>query len=186
VSEPISISTGIASRYATAVFDLMKDDGGIGALEADVTSLQGALDASPELRDMIASPVVTREDQAAVVAQIADKAGLSQTIKNTLGLMATKRRLFVLPQLVSQLQRLIDAEKGVIEAEVTSAHPLTDAQQAELAKTLKDSVGSDIKLNTFVDESLIGGLIVKVGSRMIDTSIRTKLAALQNTMKEVG
>ncbi|MEM9343354.1 MAG: F0F1 ATP synthase subunit delta [Pseudomonadota bacterium] len=186
MSEPISISTGIASRYATAVFDLMKDDGAIGALESDVTALHDALDASPEFRDMIASPVVTREDQAAVVAQIADKAGLSQIIKNTLALMASKRRLFVLPQLVQQLQRLIDVEKGVVEAEVTSAHPLSQAQQDELAKTLKDSVGSDIKLNAVVDESLIGGLIVKVGSRMIDTSIRTKLAALQNSMKEVG
>ena len=105
---------------------------------------------------------------------------------NTLGLMAAKRRLFVLPQLVAALKKLIAEEKGEVEAEVTSAQPLTDDQRARLADTIKAGVGKDIKLNTSVDETLIGGLVVKVGSRMIDTSIRSRLAALQNTMKEVG
>ena len=100
--------------------------------------------------------------------------------------MAAKRRLFVLTQLLDVLRARIAEEKGEVTAEVQAAHALTEEQQSELAKTLKASVGKDVKMKLSVDESLIGGLIVKVGSKMIDTSIRSKLAALQNTMKEVG
>ena len=100
--------------------------------------------------------------------------------------MAGNRRLFVLPQLVRELRDRIAAEKGEVTAEVTAAKALTKAQEEKLAKTLKASVGKDVKISMAVDESLIGGLVVKVGSRMIDTSIRSKLAALQNSMKEVG
>lgn len=186
MSEPASISTGIAGRYATAIFELAKEGGALAALENDIATLGTALKESADFRYMIHSPVYSREDQGAAVSAIADAAGLSDTLKNTLGLMAAKRRLFVLPQLVAALERMISDEKGEIEADVTSAQPLTDEQRAKLAETLKARVGKDIKLNTAVDESLIGGLVVKVGSRMIDTSIRSKLAALKNTMKEVG
>ena len=111
---------------------------------------------------------------------------LSDTVANTLALMAQNRRLFVLPQLVSSLRDIIAAEKGEVTAEVTSAKALTKTQADKLAKTLKASTGKTVTLNTTVDESLIGGLIVKVGSRMVDTSIRAKLNSLQNAMKEVG
>ena len=100
--------------------------------------------------------------------------------------MAQNRRLFVVPGLIAQVKALIAAERGEVTAEVTSAKPLTKAQAEELAATLKKSVGKDVKIDATVDESLIGGLVVKVGSRMIDTSIRAKLANLQNMMKEVG
>ncbi len=105
---------------------------------------------------------------------------------NTLRLMAQKRRLFVLPALVRELRALIAEAKGEVTADVTAATDLTEAQQQKLSETLKASVGKDVKLNLSVDEGLIGGLVVKVGSQMIDTSIRSKLAALQSTMKEVG
>ncbi len=186
MSEPASISTGIAARYATAVFELAKEGGALATLEADTDTLDAALNESGDFRDLIQSPVYSREAQGAAVATIAERAGLSGIVTNTLGLMAAKRRLFVLPQLVAALKKLIAEEKGEVEAEVTSAQPLTDDQRARLADTIKARVGKDIKLNTSVDETLIGGLVVKVGSRMIDTSIRSKLAALQNTMKEVG
>ena len=186
MSEPASISTGIAGRYATAIFELAKEGDALAALENDIATLGTALKESADFRDVINSPVYSREDQGAAVSAIADAAGLSGTLKNTLGLMAAKRRLFVLPQLVAALERMISDEKGEVEADVTSAQPLTDEQRAKLAETLKARVGKDVKLNTAVDESLIGGLVVKVGSRMIDTSIRSKLAALKNTMKEVG
>ena len=186
MSEPASISTGIAGRYATAIFELAKEEGALAALEADVETLGTTLRESADFRDVINSPVYDREEQGAAVAAIAEKAGLSAIVGNTLRLMASKRRLFVLPHLVSALEKMLSDEKGEVEAEVTSAQPLTDAQQAKLAETLKARVGKDVKLNTAVDESLIGGLVVKVGSRMIDTSIRSKLAALKNTMKEVG
>ncbi len=114
------------------------------------------------------------------------KMGLSTVMANTIALMASNRRLFVLPQLVQDLRARIADEKGEVTAEVTSATKLCAAQSKALVATLKAKVGKDVKLNTTVDESLIGGLIVKLGSTMIDTSVKAKLAALQNAMKEVG
>lgn len=186
MSEPASISLGIASRYALALFDLAKDGRALDALEADAGALEGALAASSDLRDMIASPILTREIQGAAIAAVADKLGLSDLSKNTLALMASKRRLYVLPQLVENLRARIAEEKGEVTAEVVSATELTAQQAAELAATLQARVGKTVKLNTTVDAALIGGLVVKVGSKMIDTSIRSKLASLQNAMKEVG
>ena len=112
--------------------------------------------------------------------------GLSKTLSNTLKLMAQNRRLFVLPQLLGQLQRLIAVERGEVTADVTSAVALSDDQQKRLRDTLAEKSGKTVKLNTRVDESLIGGMIVKLGSQMVDSSVRSKLASLQNAMKEVG
>lgn len=186
VAEPASISQGIAARYATALFELAKEAGSLPALEADTTALTDALAVSPEFGAMIASPVVTRTEQADAIAAIAAKLGLGPLTANTLALMAGKRRLFVLPQLLRSLAALIADEKGEVTAEVTSATTLSAAQSKKLAETLKAAVGKTVKLNTTVDESLIGGLIVKLGSTMIDTSVKAKLASLQNAMKEVG
>ena len=186
MAEPASISQGIAVRYATALFDLAKEAGALPAIEADTATLGDALAVSPELGDAIASAVVTRAEQGAVVAALADKAGLNALTANTLKLMAEKRRLFVLPQLLRALAALIAEEKGEITAEVTAATALSAEQTERLADTLKAKVGKTVKINTTIDETLIGGLIVKVGSIQIDTSIKSKLASLQNAMKEVG
>ena len=186
MSESASISTGIAARYATAVFELAKEAGDLDALERDVDTLDDAITGSADLRDLIRSPIYTRDQQSGAVSALAQKMGLSGTFANTLKLMASKRRLFVLSQLLVVLREKIADEKGEVTAEVQSARALSDKQQSALVKTLKASVGKDVKMKLSVDESLIGGLIVKVGSKMIDTSIRSKLAALQNTMKEVG
>lgn len=186
MSEPASISLGIAARYAQALFDLAKEAKALPALEADVDTLDAALAASADLRDMIASPLLSRDQQTAAISAIAAKAGLSELTANTLALMGGKRRLFVLPQLVQDLRARISAEKGEVTADVVSATKLSAAQAKALAATLKASVGKTVKLNATVDESLIGGLVVKVGSKQIDTSIRAKLASLQNVMKEVG
>jgi F-type H+-transporting ATPase subunit delta len=186
VSEPASISLSIAGRYAQALFELAKETGGLKALEADADALGDVLKTSPEFAAMIASPVIVREEQAAAVLAVAAAVGVSTLMSSTLALMASKRRLFVMPQLVADLQRRIAAEKGEVTAEVASAAPLSAAQLKKLMATLKASSGQDIKLNATVDESLIGGLIVKLGSTMIDTSVKARLAALQNAMKEVG
>lgn len=186
VSEPQSISTGIAARYATAVFELSKDGGALDVLENDVSALDAALRDSSELRDLITSPIYSREDQQKAIGAVADAMGLAATVANTLRLMAAKRRLFVLPALLRALRARIAEEKGEVTAEVTAAGALSDEQLARLAATLKASVGKDVQIDLDVDESLIGGLVVKVGSQMIDTSVRSKLAQLQNTMKEVG
>nr|WP_148234730.1 F0F1 ATP synthase subunit delta [Pseudooceanicola batsensis] len=186
MSEPASISSGIAQRYATAIFEISRDNNDVSALESGVDDLSAALDDSADLRDLIHSPVYSREAQGKAISALADKMGLPQVLKNSLGLMAEKRRLFVLPQLVAQLRELIATEKGEVTAEVVSAKALTKTQETRLSKVLSAQAGKEVKLNTSVDESLIGGLIVKVGSKMIDTSVKSKLASLQNAMKEVG
>lgn len=158
----------------------------MASLEADVDALEAALNSSAELRTVISSPVYSRSDLGQAIVALADKMSLSQSTRGTLAVMAQNRRLFALPQLCASLRAKIADEKGEVTADVTSATVLTKAQADKLAQTLQASVGKTVKLNVAVDESLIGGLIVKVGSKMIDTSIRSKLAALQSNMKEVG
>ena len=186
MSEPVSISTGIAGRYATAVFDLAREGGEIASIEADVEALQAVLDESADLRALIASPVVTRDEQGRAIGALAGRMALTQTMQNTLSLMAQKRRLFVLPQLLAALSARIAEEKGEVTAEVSAPKALTKAQSEKLAKTLSANFGKNVKIRASVDEELIGGLVIRVGSKMIDTSIRSRLAALQNSMKEVG
>ncbi len=186
VSEPASISTGIAQRYATAVFDLAREGDDLAALTSDVDALRAALSDSAEFRDLISSPVYSRDDQGRAMSAIAAKMGLTRTMANVLGLMASKRRLFVLPQMLRALDAQLAEARGEVTADVTTAKALSDKQKSALAAALKESAGREVKINQTVDESLIGGLVVKLGSKMIDTSIRSKLQALQNTMKEVG
>ena len=188
MSEPASISTGIAARYAQAVFDLSRETktgGDLAKLESDVTALDEAIKASPDLRSVLVSPVISREEQGAALTALAKKMGLGSVLANTLSLMASKRRLFVVPHMVAALKGMLATDRGEMTAEVRSAKALTKTQSDKLAQTLKASTGKDVKLDVTVDDSLIGGLVVKIGSRMIDTSIRAKLNALQNTMKEV-
>ncbi len=186
MSEPASISSGIAARYASAVYDLAKEAKAVDALENDLTALSGVLSDSDDFKTLISSPIYTRAQQGEAIAALAGKMGLSEIMTNTLNLMASKRRLFVLPQLVTALRNAIAEDKGEVTADVVSATALTEAQSDKLAKSLKAATGQTVTLNATVDESLIGGLVVKVGSKMIDTSIRSKLASLQNAMKEVG
>ena len=186
MAELASISLSIAGRYALALFELAREQGALAALETDTDALGDALSVSPDFAAMISSPVIERDEQAAAVQAIAMKMGVSTLMANTLALMASKRRLFVIPQLVADLRARIAAEKGEVTAEVASPVALTPDQAARLMDTLKASSGKEIKLKATVDESLIGGLIVKLGSTMIDTSVKAKLAALQNAMKEVG
>ncbi len=186
MSETASISSGIAARYATAVFELAKEAKKLPVVEKDIDALSAALESSAEFRGLISSPVYSRDDQGNAVAAIAKKMGLDDVVTNTLKLMAENRRLFVLPNLVDAIRGLIAEEKGEVTAEVTSAEKLTKAQETKLAGALKKAVGKDVNINSTVDEAIIGGLVVKVGSRMIDSSIASKLSNLQNAMKEVG
>lgn len=181
-----SFASGIAGRYATALFELAQDQSALDALDADMAALGQALEDSADFRDLIGSPVYSREDQAAAIGALAAPMGLSALTANTLKLMATKRRLFVLPSLVAQVREMIRTAKGIVAAQVTSARPLTDQQRSDLAAVLSGVAGRDIVFDETVDPGLIGGLVVKMGSRMIDTSIRSKLNALQTAMKEAG
>ncbi|WP_170357121.1 F0F1 ATP synthase subunit delta [Ruegeria arenilitoris] len=186
MSEPASISTGIAKRYATAIFEIAKENKDLAGLETGINDLSAALSESADLREVISSPLISRADQQAAITAVADKMGLHPILRNTLALMAQKRRLFVLPQLIKVLREMLADERGEVTAEVASAKALTKTQLEKLSKTLSERVGKDVTINATVDESLIGGLVVKVGSQMIDSSIRSKLNSLQNAMKEVG
>jgi len=135
---------------------------------------------------LISSPLYSREDQSNAIAGIAAKMKLMPMLASTLGLMASKRRLFVLPQLLDRLHDLIAEDKGEVTAEVISAKAMTKTQSDKLAAAIKSRIGKNVKIDATVDQELIGGLVVKVGSKMIDTSIRSKLNSLQNVMKEVG
>ena len=186
MSETASISLGIAARYASAVFSLAQEAKDISSVEQDMDALAEALDSSADFGNLITSPLYSRQDQSHAILAIAKKMKLSATTTNTLGLLAEKRRLFVLPQLITAVRGLIAEEKGEVSAEVTSARKLTKAQETKLAASLKKAVGKDVKIKTTVDDALIGGLVVKVGSKMIDSSIASRLSNLQNAMKEVG
>ena len=186
MSEPASISAGIAQRYATAIFEIAEESKALDSLETGLNDLSAALDGSADLQTLITSPLVSREEQDQAISAVAAKMGLDPVLANTLSLMAQKRRLFVVPALIAALRaRLADA-RGEVTAEVTSAKALTKTQSEKLAKTLAERVGKKVTVNATVDADIIGGLVVKVGSKMIDTSIRSKLNSLQNAMKEVG
>ncbi|MEM8571090.1 MAG: F0F1 ATP synthase subunit delta [Pseudomonadota bacterium] len=176
----------MAGRYASALFELAKENESLSAVESDLAALEAALAGSDDLKKLVSSPIYSREEQGTAFSALAEQMQIGRELKNTIGLMAANRRLFVLSDLIDQMKALISDDRGEVIAEVTAPRELTKEQTDSLTKTLKSSVGSEIRLDVTVDESLIGGLVVRVGSKMIDTSIRTKLARLQNVMKEVG
>ena len=162
VSEPTSISSGIAARYATAIFDLAKDESGLATLEKNVAELSAALEASPELNDLINSPVYSREEQGAAISAVAAKMKLMPTLANALALMATKRRLFVLP--TDWSTACIDRRrKRRSNRRSDLGKAMTKTQIDKLAKAIKARIGKDVNIDASVDEALIGGLVVKVG-----------------------
>lgn len=181
-----SLTAGAASRYATALFELARETDALDQTDADMDALKAALDESPELSDLLKNPLYTRAEQGSAMAAVAERMGLSALVGNVIGLMASKRRLFVIPELIALFKSLLAEHRGEVTADVTAAHALSDVQISALADQIKNALGRDVKLNVTVDQTIIGGLIVKVGSRMIDTSIRSKLSNLQNVMKEVG
>ncbi|MCB1339624.1 MAG: F0F1 ATP synthase subunit delta, partial [Pseudooceanicola sp.] len=166
MSEPASISAGIAERYATAVFEIAQENNGLDALESGVDDLAAALSESADLRNVMQSPLLSREEQGKAIGAVADKMGLAPVLRQVLGLMAEKRRLFVMPQLLTALRALLAAHRNEVTADVASAVALTKAQTERLAAILSKNVGKSVKVNATVDESLIGGLVVKVGSKM--------------------
>ena len=182
-SSPIS---GVAERYAGSLFELALQANSIAKVEADLNSFQAMLDGSADLSRLIKSPVFSSEDQAKAIAAIADKAKIAGLTGNFLRVVAKNRRLFAVPGMIKAFRRIAADHRGEASAEVTSAHALTAAQQTELKATLKGIAGKDVAIAMTVDPSLLGGLIVKMGSRQIDTSLKTKLNSLKLALKEVG
>jgi len=180
-----SIVSGMAGRYATALFDLAKEQGSLDQVMADLTAIERMLRDSPDLMRLVRSPVFSADDQSRAMSMVLDKSGISGLSQNFIKLIARNRRLFSLTDMIRDFRTLYARMKGVVTAEVTSAQPLTEAQRLTLLENLKGSLGKDIQLSTLVDPSILGGLIVKTGSRMFDSSIKTKLNNLKFAMKEV-
>lgn len=177
---------GMAGRYATALFELAREQNELEATAAALAQLKAVLSESDELRQFVRSPIFSAEQQGNVIGGIAEKADLPLLTKNFLHLLVRNRRLFALQDIIANFLKLMAGGRNELTAEVTTAIPLTDAHTQELIATLKAKTGKDVILNEKVDPALLGGLIVKIGSRMIDSSIRTKLNNLKIVMKEVG
>lgn len=173
-----------AERYAQALFELAKDESSLDTVANDLAALVALIGENKDLARLVNSPVIGREQKAAAMAEILEKAGAAQLVRNFVGLAARNRRLFLLPQIGKAFSQLLAKHRGEISAEVKTAHPLTDAQLADLKATLKSAYGKDPLLNVTVDPALLAGLVVKVGSRMIDSSLKTKLNALKTVLTE--
>lgn len=180
-----SIVSGAAGRYATALFDLAKEEGALDTVAADLNRFDGMLTESKDLERLVRSPVFSADDQGKALSALLGKAGLSGLAVNFFKLLAANRRLFVVRDVIKGFRALLARERGETSAEVTSAHALTDQQLAELKSALKATAGRDVRIETRVDPSILGGLVVKLGSRMIDSSLKTKLNNLKFAMKEV-
>ncbi|MEW4466420.1 F0F1 ATP synthase subunit delta [Parasphingorhabdus sp. JC815] len=177
------IRASLAGRYATALFALATENKAIDKVEASLASLNKAMNESDELKALISSPVLSRADAGKAIAAIAKKMKLDNLTTNMLGVLAANRRLDQIPSVIRAFATLASAHRGEITAEVTSAHPLDDAQIAALKAQLKKRVGNDVSVSTSVDPSILGGLVVKIGSQMIDNSIKTRLNTLSQAMK---
>lgn len=182
-SETIGV---IAERYATALFDLADAQGALDQVAGDLKTLKALLVESADLRRLIESPVLSRREQGDAVAALAAKAGFAQATANFLGLAAKNRRLFTLPGIIDAYLRRLAARRGEVSAQVETAVPLSQAQIDSLTSTLKSAFGGNVAVDVAVDPALLGGLVVRVGSRMVDSSLKTKLQHLKLAMKGVG
>ena len=178
--------SGVAERYASSLFELALEAGSVAETGADLDRIQAMLDDSADLKRLVESPVFTAEEQSAALSTIAAKAGIGAMVTNFLKVVAGNRRLFALSGMIRSYRVIAARHRGEVSAEVTSAHALSAAQESELKEALKGVTGKDVTVNVTVDPSILGGLIVKVGSRQIDTSLRTKLSTLKLALKEVG
>lgn len=204
VSSEQPVLAGVAGRYASALFELaldvetgrgeglealasdVSDRGAISAVEEDLAGLQDVLTDSEDLRRFLRSPVYGREEQTRAMIAIIDRAGVTTLTRNFVSLVASNGRLFALEDIIRNFRALVANHRGEMSATVTSATALGAEHVEALKETLKDTLGQDVSLDLKVDESLIAGLVVKVGSRMIDSSLKTRLTNLKIAMKEVG
>jgi F-type H+-transporting ATPase subunit delta len=176
-------SSGIAGRYALAVFELALEDKSLDAVERDFAALKTMILQSADLARLVRAPVFSRGDQAKGMTAILDQMDAAPLTRRFVLLLAAKRRLFVLLDAIRDFDALLARQRGEIDAEVASARPLGDGETAELKRVLKAKFGREPQLASRVDPSLLGGLIVKVGSRMIDSSLRAKLNGMRAAMK---
>ncbi len=181
-----ALTSGVAERYASALFELALDGKSLESVEADLGRFSDLLTESEDLHRLVNSPVFSADDQYRAVTAVLEAAGIGGLVANLVKVAAQNRRLFAVPGIISAFSRLAARHRGEVAAEVTSAEPLSEAHITALKNALRKSLDKDVALETKVDPDLIGGLILRVGSRMIDGSLRTKLSSLKLAMKEVG
>ena len=177
------IQASLSGRYATALFELARESKSIDTVEASLATVRAALDQSDDFKRLIESPLVSRKDAAKATAAVGDELGIDATTKNFLGVLADNRRLSQLPAVIRAFRGLAANFRGETTADVTSAHPLSDDQVDALKQQLRTRVGRDVSVDLTVDPSLLGGLVVRIGSQMIDSSIKTRLNTLAHAMK---
>jgi F-type H+-transporting ATPase subunit delta len=184
-AEDPSVS-GVSGRYATALFELARDNKSVDAVKADLDRFDAMLADSADLKRLVRSPVFSAGAQLKALAAVLDKAGITGIAANFLKVLATNRRLFAVDDVIRAFRALVAKFKGEATADVTVAEQLNDKNLDALKSALKSVTGKDVALNVKVDPSIIGGLVVKLGSRMIDSSLRTKLNSIKHAMKEAG
>jgi len=183
-SEATGVS-GLAGRYATALFDLADQEKAFDAIADDLRRLGAMIESSADLKRLIRSPVLSRDAQGAAMKVLLERAELGPITRNFVGLVARNRRLFALPGMIAGYLQLLADRRGEIRAEVTSAQEMSPAQVTAINDQLKRAVGSKVAVEIRVDPAIIGGLVVKVGSRMVDGSLRSKLQRLQLAMRGI-
>ena len=178
-----SVQASLGGRYALALFELAEQDRTIDQVERSLAAVRDALDQSTDLRALVASPVVQRGAATKAVLVTADQLGIDPTTRSFLGVLAENRRLGQLPAIMRAFRLLAARYRGEVTAEVTSAHPLDADQVSELKQQLRQRLGREVSVDLAVDPELLGGLVVRIGSQMIDSSIRTRLNALASAMR---
>jgi F-type H+-transporting ATPase subunit delta len=181
-NEPIV--SGMAGRYATALYDLALEQRALDAVKADLDRFEALVDGSEDLKRLVRSPVFTAEEQKGALAAILEKAGIGGLAANFLALVAQKRRLFAVREMLRAFRALVSRHKGETRAEVTVAEPLSENHLNALKEALKSTTKKEVALDIRVDPAILGGLIVKLGSRMVDASLKTKLNSIKLAMKE--
>ena len=178
--------TGLAERYATALFDLADEGRALDEVASDLRELRSMLLGSGDFLRLIRSPVLSRQEQGKAIGVIAERAQLSSLVRNFLAVVAANRRLFAVPAMVEAFLAQLAARRGEVTAQVTAARPLSEAQREVLNDQLRRSIGGRVSVDVRVDPGLIGGIVVKLGSRMVDASIESKLRRLQLAMKAIA
>jgi len=179
-------ASGLAGRYAAALFELADDKKELDPVAADLRGLREILGGSEDLQRLIRSPLYSREQQGQALTAILAKSGAGDLARRFVLTVAQNRRLFALPQMIDAFLAELARRRGEVTAEVTSAAPLSDTQRGALDKVLRKEYGDKVQMDLEVDESLIGGLVVRIGSRMIDGSLKSKLRKLEFAMKGIG
>jgi F-type H+-transporting ATPase subunit delta len=179
-----TIVSGMAGRYATALFELAREGNAIDAVKADLDRFDALIAESPDLLRLIRSPVFSADEQLQALAAVLQRAGIGGLAEKFLKLVTANRRLFAVRDMFKAFRELVADQKGEATAEVTVAEALKDDHVAALKSALKEVSGKDVDLHVKIEPAILGGLVVKLGSRMVDTSLRTKLNAIRQAMKE--